>query len=97
MSDFYVQVEPFLNDDFVSSLGGSFAYKETWKSYAFRFNRANEFERTQSKEKIRDGYLISDNEYNDTIHKYKIVRQFNSYEEMMDEVNRHLLIEELIS
>lgn len=97
MTNFYVQVEPFLNDDFVSSCGGSFAYKETYKSYALRFNGSNEFERTQSEEKIRDGYFISENLHARTVHKYKIVKQFNSYEEMMDEVNRHLLLEELIS
>jgi len=92
MTKYYVQVEPYLNDDFVSSLGGSFACKETYKSYAFRFGKSNELERTYSEERIRDGYLISENLY-----KYKILKQFNSYEEMMDEINKHLMIEELSS
>jgi len=61
MTNFYVQVQPFLNDEFVSPVGGSFSYKETYKSYAFRFGKANEFERTQSEERVRDGYLISEN------------------------------------
>lgn len=89
--NYYLQVEPFPNNDFVTCAGGSFAYIENDYFHAYRVASRSFDSGSLNRRYIFNGYLHSSR----SKYTQRIVKEFESLEELKDEIEKHLVMEEL--